>query len=73
MSEGEYVTMGLREADDLSGIINYLKGRYKTESFYLWGRSMGAVTAVIYASRYPQNVKKMVLDSPFSNFRQLLK
>ena len=34
---------------------------------------MGAVTAVIYASRYPQNVKRMVLDSPFSNFKQLLK
>lgn len=34
---------------------------------------MGAVTAVLYSAKHPQNVKKMVLDSPFCNFRQLVK
>ena len=34
---------------------------------------MGAVTAIIYASKFPNNVRKMVLDSPFSNFKQLVK
>lgn len=34
---------------------------------------MGAVTAILYASKNPESVKKMVLDSPFCNFRQLVK
>lgn len=34
---------------------------------------MGAVTAVLYAVKYPRNVRKMVLDSPFCSFRQLVK
>ena len=33
---------------------------------------MGAVTAIMYASMEPFRVSKMVVDSPFSNFRQLL-
>ncbi len=34
---------------------------------------MGAVTAVLYSARYPRNVRKIVLDSPFCSFRQLVK
>ncbi len=34
---------------------------------------MGAVTALMYASMEPFRVSKIVLDSPFSNFRQLVK
>ena len=34
---------------------------------------MGAVTAVLYSARYSRNVRKMVLDSPFCSFRQLVK
>ena len=34
---------------------------------------MGAVTAVLYSAKYPKNVRKMVLDSPFCDFRQLVK
>ena len=34
---------------------------------------MGAVTSLIYASKYPENVVSMVLDSPFSNFNQLIR
>lgn len=34
---------------------------------------MGAVTAVLYCAKYPRNVRRMVLDSPFSDFRQLVK
>jgi pimeloyl-ACP methyl ester carboxylesterase len=26
---------------------------------------MGAVTAVLYSAKFPRNVKKIVLDSPF--------
>ena len=34
---------------------------------------MGAVTGLIYASMEPFRISRMVLDSPFSNFKQLVK
>ena len=36
----------------------------------LWGRSMGAVTSILHASRDP-SIAGMVLDSPFSNLTKL--
>jgi pimeloyl-ACP methyl ester carboxylesterase len=39
----------------------------------LWGRSMGACTALMYAHKYPNNVTAMVLDSPFKDLRKLVK
>jgi pimeloyl-ACP methyl ester carboxylesterase len=65
--------MGINEAQDLKKVVAFLRERYGISQFGLWGRSMGAVTAIIYASLEPQRVSKMVLDSPFSNFRQLVK
>ena len=65
--------MGLNEAKDLENVINELKNKYGVSKFNLWGRSMGAVTAMLYASKNPFNIKKMVLDSPFSNFKKLVK
>jgi alpha/beta superfamily hydrolase len=44
MSEGEYVTLGVRESQDLEDIIEVLYGEGKISDFALWGRSMGAVT-----------------------------
>lgn len=36
----------------------------------LWGRSMGAVTSIMHASR-DTTIAGMVLDSPFSNLNKL--
>ena len=36
--------------------------------FGIWGRSMGAVTAIMAASEYPE-LNALVLDSPFSNLK----
>ena len=38
----------------------------------LWGRSMGAVSSILFASR-SDKVKALVLDSPFSSFPLLMK
>ena len=65
--------MGLNEAKDLESVIFELRNKYGVTKFNIWGRSMGAVTAVLYASQNPLTIKKMVLDSPFCNFRQLVK
>lgn len=39
---------------------------YGYERYTLWGRSMGAVAALMYAEYKPQQIDFMILDSPFS-------
>lgn len=58
---------------DLKKVVGFLKERYNISQFNLWGRSMGAVTAITYASLEPFRISKMILDSPFASFRQLVK
>ena len=46
MSEGQYVTLGVRESEDLEDVIEVLLKENKIREFGLWGRSMGAVTGI---------------------------
>lgn len=41
LSEGDFVTLGVKEADDIATVLEYLKA--KVRDVFLWGRSMGAV------------------------------
>lgn len=67
LSEGEYVSLGLKEADDVESIIKELKLRFNLRNFILWGRSMGAVTALMHSEKYLNGeVRALVADSPFS-------
>eukprot|EP01033_Poteriospumella_lacustris_P013378 gene13378-9579_t len=70
MSEGEYVTLGAFEKDDLAAAIEYLRNSQKTSTIALWGRSMGAATALLHAERDP-SIAGMVLDSSFSDLSVL--
>ena len=47
-SEGEFVTLGHKEVDDLNAIIQKVMEAYKPCGIGLWGRSMGATTALIH-------------------------
>jgi pimeloyl-ACP methyl ester carboxylesterase len=71
MSEGEYVTLGVRETTDVECIVNHLRDQGLTSKIGLWGTSMGAVTAIMYASRDP-SIAGLVLDSPFSSLPKLM-
>jgi pimeloyl-ACP methyl ester carboxylesterase len=62
---GEFITLGINEADDLEAVIAYLRRDMRVSKVALWGRSMGAATAVLYAQRDP-SVAALVLDSSFS-------
>ena len=66
-SEGEYVTLGYEEQYDIDDIITHQKMNYGFEKFYIWGRSMGSVAALMYAEKNPQDIEFMILDSPFSS------
>jgi esterase/lipase len=71
-SEGEYSTLGWREQEDVEYLVNILLQRYKATKIILWGRSMGAVTALFYAKRHSMFVNSMVLDSPFSDIKVMV-
>jgi len=70
-SDGEYVSLGAYEKDDLDAVIQHLRvPGHGTSTIALWGRSMGAATAIMYAVRDP-SIAGMVLDSPFASLEQL--
>lgn len=43
----------------------------KVSTIGLWGRSMGAVTAIMYGDRDP-SIAGMVLDSAFASLKELI-
>jgi len=71
LSEGEHVTLGWNEKEDLKAVVNYLRTDGNISCIGLWGRSMGAVTSLMYGAEDP-SIAGMVLDSPFSNLVDLM-
>lgn len=71
LSDGEYVTLGWREKDDLKAVVNFLRTDEQVSLIGLWGRSMGAVTSLMYGAEDP-SIAGMVLDSPFANLVDLM-
>jgi len=70
LSDGEYVSLGYHEREDVEVVIAHLRGSGEVSTVALWGHSMGATTALLYGDRDP-TIAAMVLDSPFSDFMQL--
>lgn len=46
---GIYVTLGWKESEDLSILINTLTADFAATQVALWGRSMGAASSIFYA------------------------
>jgi len=75
VSEGKYVFLGYFEQYDIDDVLEHALGKFKfidPERIGVWGRSMGAVSALLFASRNT-SISLIVLDSPFKDFAQLLK
>ena len=49
LSQGQWVTLGCREVEDLEVAVAYLRGSGRVTTIALWGRSMGAVTSLLYS------------------------
>ncbi len=64
------MSLGHFEKQDLVSIVNHLRASDSVTRIGLWGRSMGAVTAILYSANDP-SMACVVLDSPFSNLRTL--
>ncbi|HQR04858.1 MAG: alpha/beta hydrolase [Proteobacteria bacterium] len=65
-SEGEWITFGLKEADDLEGWVRYARTLPEGRHIGLLGNSFGAVLAIECAARDP-GVGAVVAHSPFSS------
>ena len=70
MSEGDYISLGWHERQDLQCVMEYLRNSGKVSLIGLWGRSMGAATALLHGPNDP-SIAAMVLDSPFSRLNDL--
>ncbi|CAM9278495.1 unnamed protein product, partial [Ectocarpus fasciculatus] len=74
MSEGDFVTLGFLEQHDVADVLAYLRGNRMASRYIVWGRSLGAAAALLYAGRYPDSdLCGLILDSPFCSFRHLTK
>lgn len=69
-SDGEYISLGFFEREDVETVTGYLRGTNLVSAVGLWGRSMGAVTALMYSDRDP-GIACMCLDSPFADLKRL--
>jgi len=69
-SDGEYVSLGYYEREDLSCIVAHLRATNVVSTIALWGRSMGAATSLMFGDRDP-SIACMILDSPFADLTQL--
>lgn len=74
-SDGDYITLGYNERDDVDCIVSYIQRSYPAfKNIVLWGKSMGAATALMYGERLALSAKSsgsgrvcaIVADSPYS-------
>lgn len=70
LSQGDYISLGWFEKDDLQAAIEHLRATGLVSAIMLWGRSMGATSAVLQASR-DASLAGLVLDSPFASLEQV--
>jgi dipeptidyl aminopeptidase/acylaminoacyl peptidase len=71
MSDGDYVSLGYYEKQDVSAIVDYLWSTKRVSRIGLWGRSMGAATSIMYSSM-DSSVSGIVVDSPFVSLEELI-
>jgi pimeloyl-ACP methyl ester carboxylesterase len=78
-SGGAYISLGYHERDDVCALLDWLYSASVgfQSKIVLWGRSMGAATALLYVgslergSAERRRVAGLVLDSAFSSLRQV--
>lgn len=72
LSGGEYITLGAREPHDLKFIVTFLR-TLGIVQVGLWGRSMGAVTALRYLHKERDlTIAGILADSPFTTLVELV-
>lgn len=63
-SDGDYISLGYYESEDVQFVIHELSETFRKGPFALWGRSMGASTAVLVINDL---IKCKVVDSAYTS------
>jgi pimeloyl-ACP methyl ester carboxylesterase len=71
MSDGDFISLGWYERDDAQCVVEHLRGSGTVSSIGMWGRSMGAATALMHGHR-DNCIAAMVLDSSFASLEKLV-
>ena len=66
LSEGEIVTWGWYENNDIVDVVKFLLKKMSVKKLALWGRQLGAATAMSYAARDPR-ITCLILDTTYSS------
>ena len=53
----------------MKSVINYIRAEYNIGKIIIWGRSMGAVSAILYGRN---DVNCYIFDSPYSDLYSLI-
>lgn len=70
-SEGEYITLGYYEWKNVEEVVMHIKAKEKVTKIGIWGRSMGAVTALRYVAQHPE-IAVAIYDNPFKSLKSLI-
>ena len=66
------MTYGVNEKEDVLSVLRHVERSERYGRVVLWGRSMGAVAAVLaQGMEESARVDCLVLDSPFSSFEKI--
>jgi pimeloyl-ACP methyl ester carboxylesterase len=73
-STGDWVTHGFREIGDLHIILNFLLLQNYTDRVIIIGRSLGAITALMYTKKpTPLPIVALVLDTVYADYKEVIK
>jgi fermentation-respiration switch protein FrsA (DUF1100 family) len=72
-SDGERITMGVTEAEDVKAAFNYLIAQdgINPERIAIFGHSMGAATSILATAQIPQ-IRCILVSAPYSSIRNVL-
>ena len=66
------IILGHNEKEDLRCVIKHLIAKHSFKQFVLWGRSMGAISALLYLYKYQStNILGAVYDSPYADLKTI--
>jgi hypothetical protein len=71
VSDGDYVTLGMRERDQVEAVLLHIRAWAPSSKICVWGRSMGAAAALLHQENHGGAISGLILDSPFLSFRAL--
>ncbi len=74
-SEGQYISLGVHEAQDLACVLDFVEEQLKGSPIVLCGRSMGSAAVMMYAAQHIQKhpfVVGLIFDGVFESLRSLM-